>query len=744
MTDNLDVTIDLETFYSNKEKYTLTKMTTEEYIRSPNFEAIGVGLGMDGEYTWMEWLEFLSVAKTIPWHRVTARMHHAHFDALILKHHAGILCKAYECTLSMGRALHGTEVGNSLSALSEFYGVGKKGDEVIRADGKRRKDFSKHEWDTYGSYCMQDCRLTDGIFNKMMAAGFPRSELPIIDLTVKMFADPQLVLDRPRAQEFVETEKANKAALMKAAGVDSRGDLLSNEKMAKLLLLAGVDPPMKWSDKKLRMDWAFAKSDPEFAALKDHEDVGDLVRARLGVKSTINETRAERLLNMDSRGKLCIYIRTSGAHTHRWTGAERMNWQNLERVSAALEVRCNGVRLDESQIQEKERGAGVAFHVRGMEVVYDGRNAVAHVEGREYRLRSGAGITVVAGGAQYELKFIERGTLRKSLLAPKGYKIVVADSSQIEARVLAWLCGQQDLVDAFAKNEDVYSQFASIAYGRHVDGKNVKADKPKRLVGKICRLGLGYGMGFVKLSAQMLAGPIGNLPVTFTVADAATMKVDADAFLTNKNKMKRLEEIPSILGMAELTAHAMVCNHLVDTYRKASPKVTEFWYEVCSHLLQCMLDGEEEQCGPIRTKKDALVLPNGLELRYPDLKRHVRTDENGKEKVEWTYWKSHSARAGYRSRMYGGLLTENIDQALARVIVTDQLNALYDGGYIGPGSAWKCVTTTHDEFALCVPEDEAEYASEVLTTVMTVAPEWAAGLPLAAEGGFGTCYGDIK
>lgn len=680
------LTIDFETYFSIQvpdatpeqkksghqqfKKYSVVNsLTTEEYVRDPRFECIGVGVGIDGEYQWMEGHEFAALAKTLPWHEVTVRHHHAHFDGLILSHHYGVRPMAFQDTLAMGRVLHGTEVGNSLGSLARFYGAGEKGDDTKWAVGKHRRDFSKEQWAQYGRYCLQDCALTDRIFDAMMAQGFPASELPIIDLTVQMFTDPQLVLDRPKAQAFVEQERANKAALMARCGVKDRGDLLSNEKMALLLQSAGVDPPMKWSEKKGRMDFAFAKSDPEFAALKDHDDVGDLVKARLGVKSTINETRTERFLRMDSRGKLCVYIRNSGTHTHRWSGAEKMNWQNLERVGK--------------------------------------------------------------GG---------KGTLRKCLLAPPGKMLVVADSNQIEARVLAWLCGQQDVVDEFARpGSDIYSKDASRIYRRHVDGKNVDADKPLRAVGKIVRLALGFQMGFVNFSRQTIAGPSvnGGTPIIFTEKDAVDMGVDVAGFLKS-DKMIRLDEIPTTMSKDKLAIHTAVCDYLVSDYRKASPKIVEFWYDVCFALMASMLNGDEEQCGPIRTKKDGLVLPNGLVLRYPDLKRH----ENPRG-VEHTYWKAHSAKAGYRSRMYGGLLTENIVQALARVIVTDQLNLMYERSFIGRGAPWKVVTTTHDEVVLCVPENDAEYAAEVLEAIMSMAPDWAEGLPVAAGCGFAKVYGEV-
>lgn len=694
----LVLTLDLETYYVIG-GFGFSKLTTEEYVRSPDFEVVGVGLGVGGHYQWMEWAEFVALAQTIDWSKVIMRCHNAHFDAAVLAWLLGIHPARIECTLAMGRALHGTEVGNSLKTLSAFYEAGEKGDEVINASGKRRRDFTQEEWLKYGEYCMQDCRLTDRIHDAMVAAGFPPSEKAIVDLTVKMFTDPHMVLDRARAQKFADDERAKKAALMATCGLTDRGDLLSNEKFAAMLIKAEVDPPMKWSAKKGRMDWAFAKNDPEFAALKDHHLVGDLVKARLGVKSTINETRADRLLGMDQRGRtypkrcvvaisrggwspgtLAVFIKSSGTHTHRWSGAERMNWQNLERTSETDPL---------------------------------------------------------------------KGVLRMCLMAPEGYVLIEADSSQIEARVNAWFAGQLNLVEGFASGRDIYSEFASKAYGRPVDGKRVKEDKPLRNVGKIAMLALGYGMGFPKLASTMLAGPMGNKPITFTMADATNMGVDVAAFAENPSKVARLDEIASALTQEQLLVHAAVCDHLVRTYRAENTAITDAWYEIAPRLLQCMYEGIEVQVGPIRTKKNALVLPNGLELRYPQLARHDRVDsETGKPRVEWTYWKAHSAKAGYHSRMYGGLLIENIIQALARVAITDQLCALYEGKFIGHkhcgGRNWYVVTTTHDATTLCVPEAEADEALEVLLAVMRIEPEWAPGLPLGAEGGWARVYGEIE
>ena len=405
------VTIDFETYYDKD--FSLSKMTTESYIRDPRFEVIGVGVKVNDHQT-----DFYSgdnpgkFLKSLDYSKRAILCHNTAFDGFILSHHFGIRPRFWLDTLSMARPKHSVTVGGSLKALTDYYHLGSKGDEVVHALGKRRADFTPDEMARYASYCCNDVEITYKLFMELRR-GFPASELRIIDQTLRMFTEPQLVLNKPLLKKHLENVINKKASLVEALGLECTEEeakkmLMSNEKFAGYLIDCGVTPPQKQSPSTGKLTFAFSKTDRGFTDLLEHHDerVQAAVAARLGVKSTLEETRTRSLIGVAERGPLPIMLNYYGAHTGRFSGGDKMNLQNLPR-----------------------------------------------------------------GGA-----------LRKSLCAPEGKMLIACDSAQIEARVVAWVAQQNDLLDAFREKRDVYSEFASEVYGRKV----TKADKIERFVGKTC------------------------------------------------------------------------------------------------------------------------------------------------------------------------------------------------------------------------------------------------------------------
>jgi hypothetical protein len=327
------LTIDFETFYSRT--YSLSKMTTEEYVRGDEFQVVGVSVQVDnGEPEWFsgsdeETLRFL---QKFEFDKNLALAHNAMFDAAILTWHYGIKPKGWLDTLSMGRALHGTEVGGSLKVLAEHYELGVKGTEVENALGFRREDFSADHLARYGEYCRNDVALTYKLFSAM-SHQFPSAELKLIDLTIRMFSEPVLQLDVQLLERHLREVKVAKAS---ALGMYDRDTLMSNPKFADVLRTFGVEPPMKISPATGRETYAFSKTDEDFKALLDHPmpHVAALVSARLGTKSTIEETRTERFIGISQRGSLPVPLRYYAAHTGRWGGDDKLNLQNLPRISS--------------------------------------------------------------------------------------------------------------------------------------------------------------------------------------------------------------------------------------------------------------------------------------------------------------------------------------------------------------------------------------------------------------------------
>jgi DNA polymerase len=389
---------------------------------------------------------------------------------------------------------------------------------------------------------------------------------------------------------------------------------------AEILKKVGVAPPTKVSIRTGEKTFAFAKTDKQFTSLMEHPKpiVQQLVSARLGVKSTIEETRTENLINVKQRGKLPIMLNYYGAHTGRFSGGDKLNLQNLPR----------------------------------------------------------------------------NGVIRKALTVPQDKMLIACDSSQIEARMVAYISGQKDLVEAFRQGRDVYSEFASEVYGRKV----TKKDKLERFVGKTCILGLGYGMGAEKFRNTLALGQGG-------------MSVDIDI-----NEAQRI----------------------VNLYRQKNHRIVSFW-SVCDYALRGILHGREDSICDDMLEYDSkgIVLPNNLRIRYPMLRRsrdgfeyisNARTyrklKTTGKiEDKEWT-------------KIYGGKVTENIVQALARIVISEQMVEL--------GKQYRVLFQVHDELILLVDAKKVSQVREHVETTMSTPPIWAGDLPVACESGIGYNYGDAK
>lgn len=322
------VTIDFETFYSKD--FSLSKMTTERYIRDPQFEVIGVSVKIDsGGIRWItenigEELKALHLEE----HQVLC--HNTAFDGAILSWIYDIHPKFLLDTLSMARPLTGLTVGGSLRALSKLFGLGEKGTEIYNTLGKRKKDFTRSELDAFGVYCRQDVNLTYHLFKKLLPYT-TKGELVIIDMMLRMFTEPKIVLDKPRLEAHLADVRAKKQELLSRIPF-TKDQLMSNNLFAEVLKSLGVVPPTKISPTTGKETFAFAKTDDGFKELLEHPDerVQAVAAARLGVKSTLEETRTEALIGIATRGTFPVLLNYWGGSTGRASGGEN-NPQNFPR-----------------------------------------------------------------------------------------------------------------------------------------------------------------------------------------------------------------------------------------------------------------------------------------------------------------------------------------------------------------------------------------------------------------------------
>jgi len=313
------------------------------------------------------------------------------------------------------------------------------------------------------------------------------------------------------------------------------------------------------------------------------------------------------------------------------------------------------------------------------------------------------------------------GTLRDALIAPEGKVVVAADSRQIEARKTAWLAGHDELVSAFSEGRDIYCEFASEVYGRTI----TKKDDRERRVGKTSILGLGFGMGMAKFGVTLMQ----TEKISFGYEDAETLNVDVQKFADDEEKANKVLAIPLRLSPEEALVHFAVAEAIIWKYRRKNKPITDLW-KLMDAALEGMLEEEVEYAfGPdeiLVTGRHGISKPNGLTLRYPGLRNvdgfSYMGGGGGKE----------------RKHIYGGMLTENVVQSLARDVVTWQMLRIRDNFGYTP------VTMSHDELVFIVDKREGDKALEGILAMMKIPPPWARGLPVDAEGGIGRSYGEAK
>ena len=331
--------VDFETRWDRSD-YTLSKLTTEEYIRDRRFKAFGLcykTLDVKENTTWVPHDDIQNWVDSIDWNKTAVLAHNAQFDVAILTWVYGANPIFIFDSLSMARSLRGVEVGNSLMKLAEVYDLPPKGNAVHSTNGMTDLPYEVEQ--ELAEYCKHDVYLCEHIFKRLMGeveGGFPVKELKLIDMTLKMFCNPVLELDKEMLDEAIAEEKYKREALLAKVGVEDAA-LASNDKFADVLLGLGVTPPKKVSKTTGKEAYAFAKNDALFQALlnSDNEDVSLICEARLKVKSTLERTRAQRFVDIAQRGTLPVPLNYYGAHTGRWSASKGsgLNLQNLKRGS---------------------------------------------------------------------------------------------------------------------------------------------------------------------------------------------------------------------------------------------------------------------------------------------------------------------------------------------------------------------------------------------------------------------------
>lgn len=469
--------LDAETFYDSKSGYSLRKMPTPNYILDPRFEEIIWAVKVmdlsppsiasaelnarfnptpSEEHHTIDGPDFPDFLAQFDPDLTTTVTFNSLFDNSILSWRHGFVPHTMIDVMGMARALLGHELrGFSLREIADFLYLGAKGTALSKMDGLHREQIiDMGLMPEFKQYAIQDNYLCEQIFLRLYPQ-FPWAERRLMDMVLRCCVEPRFRTDVPMLEKHLEDVRAAKQLLLEDAnGIDPK-IIMSTPKFKAELEKHGVEVEMKLSPTTGKETPAFAKTDEFMEKLQEHADpmVAAMAAARIGLKSTLEETRTEKLLSIaqqdwsrwHARTELYnqtngwraatptfmpIPLRYGGAHTHRLSGEWKMNMQNMPTV----------------------RGS------KG------------------------------------------KSKLRQSLIVAEDETVVTCDLSQIEARLAAWICGCKRLVDEFANKLDPYSQLATDIFGYPVNRKLKHPDGTlvfpiEGFIGKTGILGLGYGAG---------------------------------------------------------------------------------------------------------------------------------------------------------------------------------------------------------------------------------------------------------
>jgi DNA polymerase I-like protein with 3'-5' exonuclease and polymerase domains len=332
-----------------------------------------------------------------------------------------------------------------------------------------------------------------------------------------------------------------------------------------------------------------------------------------------------------------------------------------------------------------------------------------------------------AKGSAINMQNLKRGSfLRKAIMAPEGHQLVVGDLSQIEPRVLAWLSDYEDMLGIFRAGGDPYAAFGAQMF--NIPGLTKDSHPDLRQSAKSALLGCGYGLGWASFASQLLVGFLGAPPVRYSKDFAKKLGVDseyAQAFAKWDGNDEKLFDIPHTCSTQELLHHVLAAKAIIDTYRRTAYPVTAFWSLCETALHRALVNGTELVYKCITFRKGEIELPNGMKLLYPDLR--YEKDDKGR---------SQAVYGPHATKLYAGKITNNITQALARIVMTD--------GMLRVAKKYPIAGTVHDELIAVVPDDEVVDAKTWVLAQMTMEPPYMKGIPLDADGGAHRRYGLAK
>ena len=693
MPESTLVVIDFETYWDSK-TYTLSKMGPIEYVRNEKFTPQLCAFTLSNgsccvDCSVVEHERLRTTFENLDTHDVAWCGHNMHgFDSLILSEFFDFHPQKIYDTIAMMRWTGLSRVcRESHAALTEFLGNGNKAAGTVVSDHKQwPDDFTPEERAFFIQYCKDDAGQCYQNAQAMLPYMTPDA-LRFMSITARMATEPSFVLDEDLLLEYLSDldAAADKARqeLMAMFSFQTNADMLaalrSADKFADMLRSLGIEPPLKESAAKTKtkreklqlaadagrpgaaeelenmqpvMTYAFSKTDVDFVLMQDHPDprVALLVRTRLQLNSSIDRSRAETLLKFARMHKpLPIMLGAWLAHTGRYS------------AGASADA---GTKTDKLQFQNLSK--------------------------RDPSKRK----------------------LRQAIKVPEGKVVVACDSSQIEARGLAFVANEVGLLTQFREGRDPYSELAETIFG--VPWQDIKAgakagDKKMKMyrnTGKSCVLSCGYSVGHHKYSNTLLRQGI------------------------------HLHE--------DLDRHHELARYAHGIYRAAHPNIVAFW-KTAENVLEAMLRGESGTFGgpnndiytfgimPVGPRTDLCVpsvrFPSGYILRYPGL----RAERNDRGKWQFVY-DTYKGASKIPTHIYGGAFTNNLVQGLSFVDVI-----MYQGCRMDEAGI-KLACNIHDAWASVVPEEQGEYVKQQMLHYMSIVPPALNGLPVACEAEIGTTF----
>lgn len=751
------VTLDFETYYDRE--YSLSKMTTEEYIRDPRFEVIMMTAQVDdGAPVALVGPAIPAFFDTVGIESCAVCAHNAVFDGAILSFVYGKVPRAYLDTLSMARPKHAKTTGCSLAALARYYGLEEKGTEVQSAIGKHREDFTADELAAYVEYCKKDTRICRELF-KILVRDFPREELRVIDTTIRMYTQPMIVLDYDVLSQHLDAVVATKDQLLERLGVteldsveDAKAMLMSNDKFAEYLRGIGVEPPTKVSQRTGKRAWAFAKTDQAFKELLESDDdrVVAAVEARLGVKTTIEETRTQRLLSAAKRGPLPVMLNYYGAHSSRFSGGDKLNIQNFPRGGALreaitlpagwtvmacdlsqIEARLNAYCAGQTDVIQQFRDKKDVYSEFGT-AVYGYRVSKDTPKERQVAKCAVLGLGYGMGKAKFELY-------------SKQQKVHLASD---EAAYI---------VDLYRRKHDKIVKFWSLC---------------DTVLWNMVRGQSGEITDFISYDPEKITLP-GGITIMYPALQPLPDGSRGYRYIKDPRSYKKWQSGETegikweyVFG-AKLVENCCRRGTLVLTSRGWVPiecvKTTDLVFDGVEYVSHkgVVHKGVQEcipVCGAWFTPEHR-ILENGTWVEASFVQRPDRpeiwmadgavtdatefseqaTERRGTRTVRDDVFDIVDCGPRHRFVCKGSeqpMIAHNCVQALARVVITEHMNEI--------AKRYKVLFQVHDEIVIAVKDEEVNEAKMFMESVMRTSPYWAPDLPLDCECKYGKSYKDCK